>query len=58
MILAPDSMLVNDPIARSLAPYAFQMPDVGGARWEALVLYEYLLGAVREGPTREDPEPH
>jgi hypothetical protein len=51
MILAPDSMLANDPTARSLlADYAFEMPDVRASPWEALVLYEYLVGATLEDP--------
>ena len=56
MILAPDSMLANDAIARSLlADFAFQMPDVGANPWEVLVLYEYLVGAAPDDPPPGDP---
>jgi hypothetical protein len=57
MILAPDSMLANDAIARSLlSDFAFQMPDVGASPWEALVLYEYLVGTGPDDPPPGDPE--
>ncbi len=56
MILRPDSMVRNDPVARAMYEgLEVEMPQRGASPWEALVLYEYLLGAWEEGrpePTR------
>ncbi len=54
MILRPDSMVRNDPVARAMYDgLDIEMPLRGASPWEALVLYEYLLAAWEGGR----PEP-
>lgn len=52
MVLNPDSMVRDDPLARDMyADFGFAMPDRGANPWEALMLYEYLVAeAERETP--------
>ncbi len=53
MILQPDSMVRNDPVAKGMyEQYELQMPDRAVTPWEALVLYEYMVEEVLK-----DPEP-
>jgi len=51
MVLNPDSMVRNDPLAAQMyGEFGFEMPDRGANPWEALLLYEYLVAeAEREG---------
>lgn len=45
MVVYPDSMLRVDPTARELMRgYDLKMRDLGVTPWEALLLYEYLVG--------------
>lgn len=50
MVLNPDSMVRNDPLAEAMyGDFELRMPDRGATPWEALVLYEYLVAeAERE----------
>lgn len=50
MVLSPDSMVRNDPLAQAMyREFEFEMPDRGATPWEALTLYEYLVAeAERE----------
>ncbi len=54
MVLNPDSMVRNDPLAQRLyGGLDIAMPDRGATPWEALTLYEYLVAeAEREEPPR------
>ena len=51
MILRPDSMVRDDPIAKTMyEQYELEMPDRSVSPWEALALYEYLVAEVEETP--------
>lgn len=51
MVLNPDSMVRNDPLARDMyAEFGFAMPDRGADPWEALMLYEYLVAEAAREP--------
>ena len=54
MILRPDSMVRNDPTAKTMyEQYELVMPDRSVSPWEALALYEYLVAEIEESPPRE-----
>jgi hypothetical protein len=57
MMINPDSMVRNDPIAKSMyEEYGFKMPNRGVSPWDALVLYEFLLAEVVNEPPPDPME--
>jgi hypothetical protein len=52
MILSPDSMVRNDPVAKEMyEQFELKMPDRAVSPWEALALYEYLFAEI----VKEEP---